>query len=492
MITGQVKKFAMTGGVNINSLLRFVVSLLIAPVILLGLASCTSNDDEDNPNDNNDNKQVTVTINLSTDTPSTRATITPTWEGGSADENMKSWIVVITDKEYKIVKVINNTNDISSGVEKDTYTLSLATGDYYFYSFANITEGELGNPQKDGTASFEDMPFAVNGNDFDTSKAGIPMSNKQEVSITESTTGIDLWVVRMLAKVTLKFINSTSSPITIKSISLSDITENASDNDNKKNLMLMPEVVNKEDEEACTPNLIDGVAYAEYTYTINDGLTVPTTATAYSDEYSVSFYVNESVAHNPSYFVVTLNTTQGEQRYALFDDWTTIARNDHHILPINLNDYKIKFTVESFTAIGVYPSVEDDGKQLSLTFHLPEEEFHIIPTVTKLSTDETVTFNKTSEYVTWTKLTETLPTGMFLEEPEWNSTLGYIEGVMGGTLGQRHESLYQLQIEVEDGLELTYKVQINQDLTWYTSSSSGVKDKRTSLPRQWQTVYVSE
>ncbi|MDO4159373.1 MAG: hypothetical protein Q4D41_02835 [Prevotellaceae bacterium] len=492
MISGQVKKFALTGGVNKNTLLRFVVSILIAPVILLGLASCTSNDDEDNTKDI-DNKQVTVTINLSTDTPSTRATITPTWGSGSDDENMKSWIVVIANKsDNKIVNVISNTNNISSGVESDTYTLSLATGDYYFYSFANITATELGNPQKDGTASFDDMTFAVNGNDFDTSDAGIPMSNKQEVSITESTTGIELWVVRMLAKVTLKFKNSTSSDITINSISLSDITENASVK-KSNNLMLMPIVTGGTDEVACTPNLnAKDTTCVEYTRIITGGFTVAGNTDYTTEGNSVSFYVNESVAHNPSYFVVTLNTKQGDvesvQRYALFDDWTTIARNDHHILQINLNDYKINFTVQSYTAIGVYPSIEDDGKQLSLTFHLPEEEFHIIPTVTKLSAPNAIV---DFTYVEWKSLSS-VPEGMFKTAPSWNETLGYIEGVMGGTFGQRDESLYQLQIKIDDNLTLTYKVQINQDLTWYNNTSSGVKDKRTSLPRQWQTVYVSE
>ena len=115
-------------------------------------------------------------------------------------------------------------------------------------------------------------------------------------------------------------------------------------------------------------------------------MTIPAGTTSYKE---VSFYVNESAAGNTSkYFIINLNISAGAKRYALFQDWTTIARNDHHILPISLDDYKLTFDVQSFTAIGLYPSIRDNGTTLSYTCYYPEEEFHIQPKVVKADDSE--------------------------------------------------------------------------------------------------------
>lgn len=117
---------------------------------------------------------------------------------------------------------------------------------------------------------------------------------------------------------------------------------------------------------------------------------------------SVSFYVNESKAGNAyPYFVVTLETNVGSQRYFMYTDWNQIARNDHHVLKLALSDYKLRLKVEDFGSIGSTPSLKDDGKQLNLIFH-DLEEFHIIPSVTKYSDGSSVSFTD----LEWTRLSE--------------------------------------------------------------------------------------
>lgn len=53
------------------------------------------------------------------------------------------------------------------------------------------------------------------------------MSNKQEVTIDASgnPNKTELWVVRMLAKVTLRFKNPSATPLVINDITISDITK---------------------------------------------------------------------------------------------------------------------------------------------------------------------------------------------------------------------------------------------------------------------------
>ncbi len=72
----------------------------------------------------------------------------------------------------------------------------------------------------------------MNGNGFDVTTKGIPMSNKQEVKIDASgkPDKTKLWVVRMLAKVTLQFKNPSSTALEINDITISDITKNSNDN----------------------------------------------------------------------------------------------------------------------------------------------------------------------------------------------------------------------------------------------------------------------
>lgn len=453
-------------------------------LMVLAFLSACSTDNADSilggsGGDNQGNK-VTVHMTLSTASSSgTRATLS--WNDGVDAENMKSWVVAFV-KDNKVVSFAEKKDVSANNRIQDEVTIKdLPKGDtYQVYSFANLTATELGI-SKGTTVNFDNMKWKMNGNGFDVTKNGIPMSNKQEVKIDASgkPDKTELWVVRMLAKVTLQFKNPSATDLVINDITISDITKNSKDNADADNIMLLPKHSDADnDQVVCTPNLVGQAATQNYTYKLSPAVTIPAGTT---DSKKISFYVNESVAGNTSkYFIINLNTSTGIQRYALFQDWTTIARNDHHILPIKLDDYKLKFDVQSFTAIGLYPSIKDYGTTLSYTCYYPEEEFHIQPKVVKASDDKEVTGIDYSK-VNWELIqeegmadataAETNAKLVFKTLPKWTPSTGFFEGTFNDDKADKQSALYQVTVPVPGvaGKELIYKILFTKDLRSFSS-----------------------
>ena len=455
-------------------------------LMVLALISACSTDSADpilgGSGGDNQGDKITVHMTLST-APSSGTRATLSWNDDVDAENMKSWVVAFV-KDNKVVSFAENTDVSANNRIKDEVTIKdLPKGDtYQVYSFANLTATEL-RISKGAIVNFDNKKWKMNGNGFDVTTKGIPMSNKQEVKIDASgkPDKTNLWVVRMLAKVTLQFKNPSSTPLEINDITISDITKNSKDNADAYNIMLLPKHSDAssgadKDNVTCTPNLVEQAATQNYTYTLSSAKTIPASIDTYKPENEISFYVNESAAGNTSkYFIINLNTSAGVKRYALFKDWTTIARNDHHILPIKLDDYKLKFDVKSFTAIGLYPSITDNGTTLSYTCYYPEEEFHIQPKVVKGDDTEvsgTIDYTK----VTWKLIQED---GMadaaaatanakkvFKVLPSWNSTTGYFEGIFNDDKADKQSALCQVTVPVPGvaGKELIYKILFTKDL----------------------------
>lgn len=454
-------------------------------LMVLAFLSACSTDNADSllggsGGDNQGNK-VTVHMTLSTASSSgTRATLS--WNDGVDEENMKSWVVAFV-KDNKVVSYAEKTDVSANNRIKDEVIIKDLPKEeaiYQVYSFANLTATKLGI-SKGATVNFDDMKWKMDGNGFDVTTKGIPMSNKQEVKIDASgkPDKTNLWVVRMLAKVTLRFKNPSSTDLIINDITISDITKNSKDNADAYNIMLLPKHSDADnDQVTCSPNLVGQATTENYTYKLSPAVTIPA-GTTYKE---ISFYVNESAAGNTSkYFIINLNTSAGVKRYALFKDWTTIARNDHHILRISLDDYKLKFDVQSFTAIGLYPSITDNGTTLSYTCYYPEEEFHIQPKVVKASDDTEVTgidYNR----VTWkliqedgmadeTAATENAKLVFKTPLPEWTPSTGYFEGIFNDDKADKQSALYQVTVPVPgaSGKELTYKILFTKDLSSYAA-----------------------
>ena len=456
-------------------------------MLLTAFAACSPDSDASDPGSTT-NKTYTLHFNLSPVSGSSASSRAETytvgkpnsWDDGSKEENMKSWTVVFVKSDGTVAKVVKQPS-VEEGKDKEddvTVTGLEAGTTYTVYSFANISDADLGTITEGSSPDFDSKSFAVNGNDMDITTNGIPMSNKQTVKIgSDGQPDVkQLYVVRMLSKITLKFRNMTGEDITVNKVSISDITSNPATG--TENVKLLPaKLVVSSTNVAQTPNLVENAASADFKHTITSGLTVAKNTTDYDTDNSrsVSFYVNESQAGNAyPYFVVTLETNVGSQRYFMYTDWNQIARNDHHVLKLALSDYKLRLKVEDFGSIGMYPSLKDDGKQLNLTFHYPGEEFHIIPSVTKYSdpTGAEVSFTD----LKWTKLKEPetdAETKAFSPIPKIVTGENRIEAETLGELGKKiGPIIYQLSVKVNDGVDsptLVYRVAISQDLTWYSA-----------------------
>lgn len=444
------------------------------------LAACSAGDEAASfPGQVDSANRVGVTLQLSAlssqTSPSSRSSLTrAAWETDTdalPGEMMKSWFVVVV-LNGKIEKII--TSDLKSlgvsEVEKDQVFVKLNTGATTFYSFANIKPEEIGLDASKSVgqqlpAGFDEKTYQMDGNsqlfhlsmtpDFQN---GYPMSNKQMVTITDNQQVIKLEVIRMVAKVQLSITNATDHDIVLKSITLSDVTLN-----DNRNIKLLPNVDSANKLKGV--NLADGVTKGPITLTAaeNNGITIKERAMQ-----TACFYMNESLVDKGEdggnrYFILSLTTvdaatgTTSNHRYAMLS-WNEIRRNDYLKIPIKLEDYQIKWTVEAFSPIGVLPKVKDDGENLSLDFGY-YGEFHIKPEVIKLSRTGSQTLS-VSEWQMGTDATgsdgwtrqEQNPQGadgvnIFDRSPAWIPSAYRLEGEMGNRSGS---AIYTMKIKVKE------------------------------------------
>lgn len=440
------------------------------------LAACSAGDEATSfPGQADAENRVGVTLQLSAlssqTSQSSRSSLWDTDNEALPGEMMKSWFVVVV-QNGTIEKII--TSDFESGVtevEKDQVFVKLNTGATTFYSFANIKPEEIGLNASTSVGQqlptdFDEQTYQMDGNsklfhlpmtsDFQN---GYPMSNKQTVDVVDNQQVINLEVIRMVAKVQLSITNATDHNIVLKSITLSDVTLNGN-----RNIKLLPNVDSANKLKGV--NLADGVAKGTITLKAdenNKGITI-----GEGDTQTACFYMNESLVDKREdggnrYFILSLTTvdeatgTTSNNRYAMLS-WNEIRRNDYLKIPIKLEDYQIRWTVEAFSPIGVLPKVKDDGKNLSLNFSY-YGEFHIKPEVIKLSRTGSQTLS-VSEWQMGTdatgsdgwKLQEQNPQGadgvnIFDSSPAWVPSAYRLEGEMGNRTGS---AIYTMKIKVKE------------------------------------------
>lgn len=463
---------------------RFRLLYLSAFSALLMFTACQSDPlDEQQGGEGPSAQDSLVEVRLRISPADAMTTNAPTraWVDGTATdaEMMNIWTVVIVNSSDKVVE-IQSCRPSSPYAEIDDLTM-LPIGTYRFYSFANMSaasiETLLGLPTgavptvpaetKDviisqkvadfastdmgtvGEAGSNNITAAVSGNKFDPTAAdngfgekGIPMSNVQTGTISMNIT-FDLIVVRMLAKIELRFYNVTGKDINIKKIAFSDVTKNPTNTDT--NLKLLPNLTYSGTmeyyHEDIQPNLNPNYTEREdIELTYSEGLKVnkeynnldnPTLVTTTDKYTSVSFYVNETshpavTALNPDgLFQLTLELDDDDYRYTLVssgansgitvnadgtvtydtkrnENWKRISRNDYRIIPIVLDGYRLEMMPYDFPEIGVYPAsvyVTNPNDRISqqiyqIDFH-DYGHFHLIPKVVRDYNDGSV--NKTDE-----------------------------------------------------------------------------------------------
>ena len=448
-------------------------------VMAMLLASCSS--DQDIPDINNGREEgmnAKVNIRLSSSIPTTKAPGDPVWTEGEEGENMKSYAVVVTDNANKIIKVIQKTLD-SESKQEDIGQVELAEGTYNFYSFANVTDLTF----TEGNTFYESMTYSSKALAFNTDASlkavGIPMGNKQTVNVTSSTTDIELYTIRMMAKLEFQIKNETGQEVEISKISVSDITEDADGN-----ILILPKYNGASEyahNTACLPNLNASAYYSDYSYTLSPSVKIADEGTS-----TLSFYVNESQARSPLYHVITIDMNYAgktvQQRYAMLD-WQYIARNDWRVIPITLTDYVFTCDVEAFTAIGVLPIVTSAHNSLSVTFNGTYGEFHIKPSLKKLSDGSVISYNESDPDNCWSMPSDifnadkTLVTSLRedkVDDPSAPSSLTSILSMdLTWTPSTKHFEAYMtpdkgyalrtLKVRLPGGKEMKYKIQLTKE-----------------------------
>lgn len=361
-------------------------------------------------------------------------------------EMMHNCFVVIV-QNGKIQSIVQR--DFTEEVEQTSLKAKAELGNATFYSFANITPAELGITMTTTPTEIESKYYKVEGNTAQLSAKGIPMSNKQTVNITSKKQQVDLEVIRMMAKVELNFTNDTGYDLSIKSVKLTDITDNAANN-----VSLLPM---KDASGNVVPNINDAATYKDYTVNIGgtSGTQVKNGGTL-----QTTFYVNESVARNPKYFVLSINTDKGTvtNRIAM-TEWSKIARNDYLVIPVKLVDYRIELEPQVFTGIGVIPELNYDGDRITATFK-SYGEFHLKLHVIKRS-DNTELNNWTFKSI---RTLEADPAGgegtsIYDEEPYFDKRTKTFEGYISPRKGY---AIHEINVEI-NGVTIPYRLQINKE-----------------------------
>lgn len=361
-------------------------------------------------------------------------------------EMMHNCFVVIVQND-KIQSIVQR--NFTEEVEQTSLKAKAELGNATFYSFANITPAELGITMTTTPAEIESKYYNVEGNTQTLSAKGIPMSNKQTVNITSKKQQMDLEVIRMMAKVELNFTNDTGYDLSIKSVKLTDITDNAANN-----VSLLPM---KDASGNVVPKINPSATYKDYTVSIGStsGTQVKNGGTL-----RTTFYVNESVARNPKYFVLSINTDKGTvtNRIAM-TEWSKIARNDYLVIPVKLVDYRIELEPQVFTGIGVIPELNYDDDRITATFK-SYGEFHLKLHVIKRS-DNTELNNWTFKSI---RTLEADPAGgegtsIYDEEPYFEKRTKTFEGYISPRKGY---AIHEINVEI-NGVTIPYRLQINKE-----------------------------
>lgn len=413
---------------------------LLAMMLMLSMVGCTNDDGQEIERNLSENGIVRVHLSMSQLSETSIMRGASEWEdhaNATDDEMMNVWTVVaVKDADNTVQKIYACKPSGKPDQEVDDLVELPAGGvKYRFYSFANIAPekvGELLGITGVDVSGFASQPVnepcelsftsgatvtkaaadavtvRVNGNNFNPTTAdngfgakGIPMSNVQTMTV-EDDQNVDLVVVRMLAKVELLLYNDKSEDVTVTSITLTDVTENADDN-----LKLLPELTNRNTMEVplhgdIQPRL-GSPTQSDLVLAMNQTVAKVTNSTT-GTPVKIAFYVNESGEPNNDFkhfFLKIQLDGESEERYVLIDDvnssgaaenWKYIARNDYRVIPIVLDDYKLDIIPFDFPPIGVMPaSVKEEDGLYTVTFH-DYGHFHLVPRVTHISDGTPVDF----------------------------------------------------------------------------------------------------
>lgn len=412
------------------------------------LCSCTSDIDQTGT----EKQRVTLTLSLgcrdmvtadflqpqADDTPAAVAEVRGnttkgdnTTQSGSGTDLIRNAYVVMC-KDRKVEHIYHVKNEDGNDFERhQVASISTETGEYTFYSFANLqfnetveggevksleihgvevepgrdpllsvtfTVGEpLPNFQFCGQeyGNVDNMVVSCEYNHFDLVKSngrrGVPMSNKETHTIDNNMTLV-LSLYRLLAKMQMTFYNKTADPIRVLKITTDSITENTGRTLTQPSCTyLFPQMDSNglvtTNFEQITSHKVDTCEHYNMSATpdksqvikANDKCTFP------------DFYINDSEATNamksfPLTILMQRQNAEGQwvkdERKALIQ-LPRIPRNSVAYVKINLTDYVLKLKAFTYAPIGGYPPfVVTQNDDFYVTFTRPGD-FELRPSLYK-------------------------------------------------------------------------------------------------------------
>ena len=384
------------------------------------------------------------------------------------NEKIKDWFLVFVDKNGKISKILHRSDaeakvvDKNKPVEAETFRCILPSGTYSIYVFANMTEVDLKTAsgitfQLNGSIDKETLAkeiWETELNLWNISEKAIPMTgylgNVKIKNTIEETFSIE--VVRMMAKVELRFANSGDSDITVNSVSLDPVT--------KSPVSLFPNGTvgisyDYLGEEAYTP--IKGAVYDMLTYTPSS-LTVKS-GTSLDKPERCLLYIKESISKrdNDNAFTVGLSISHADGvtdylQYNITSDIRGyINRNDWVMIPISLSQYDVKVEALFYPPIGGYPAflsaVDPEGAQV-FTFGT-QGDFAIVPYVTDKQTGTSLSPQRYSIAFSEEDLYD--PNGIFEKKPSMGTTSAGLPYEILGKLGTKEgKAVISMTVEIYD------------------------------------------
>ena len=299
---------------------------------LAALTGCSMDDDLGDCTSGTSALQVTVSARQEGDL-NARAT-----EGGQDGEFMHDLCVLFVQNNVVKLKLQPDlSNDASATAGNlENWTSGeqfLEAGTYTVYAFANVSDYYV-KWSKGGTLSGDALPESIviedpAGNlDFKNGKF-IPMSAKEEITITAATRSVSIGLDRLVAKVRMTVSTTSQDPVTVKNVTFSGYAD-------KVSLI--------EDARISSTPLRD----KKYEYTEEFLIS------ASQDEAIQDFYVNETRQGDP--FTISVTTTENQGvTYLATTKLENLPRNSIYPLTLNLNNFGIEITPTAWLKVTGVP-----------------------------------------------------------------------------------------------------------------------------------------
>lgn len=307
--------------------------------------------------------------------------------GGSAEdwELIRSWWVAFVDRNNKVVRVVSSPPDEGPVLaEKVTTTLKMPAGNYTVYAFANFSDADpsaiLMNIAEGSVLpdDFEDRVWTLVPS-YDNHDV-VPMSGKLYNVLVHprESENIVVEVVRMVAKMRMKYATETRYPLVLKRLTIS-----GAHNDG---VAFFPDYGTL-GSQYVSPDILPTSTLTDLVRDYGAGLKLQATD---PDVTTDLFYTLESSAasHPTGRYVLAfdvVDTHSGSSRTitALAYQLPFINRNDYITIPVRFTDRNVELGVRFYPPIGGYPAwiMEEKGNEFYATFG-SAGAFVIVPLVT--------------------------------------------------------------------------------------------------------------